>query len=80
MIQTHGHEISKSSFSGLCLIVGVGFLSRVLVVLQETNNVSFKMQLFVKCCIYEMPFLRGAIYVGCHFCKVVFLIRGVPFL
>ena len=48
----------------LCLIVGVGFIGSVLVVLQKTNNVA----------------------VRCHylcwvpFCKVVFLIRGVPFL
>ena len=46
MIQTHGHVILKSSFSSLCLIVGVIFTSRVLVVPQKTNNVSF-----------EMPFL-----------------------
>ena len=45
-IQTHGHGILKSSFFSLCLIVGVGFISRVLVVLEKTNNKSF-----------EMPFL-----------------------
>ena len=75
MIQTHGHEISKLSFSGLCLIVGVGFLSRVLVVLQKTNNVSFKMQPFVRCCegdvrcchFCEVPFMLGAIFVGWYF-------------
>ena len=31
-------------------------------------------------CSSEMPFLWDAIYVGCHFCEVIFLIRGVPFL
>ena len=46
LIQTHGHGILKSSFSSLCLIVGVGFISRVLMVLEKTNNKSF-----------EMPFL-----------------------
>ena len=42
MIQTHGHGILKSSFSSSCLIVGVGFISRVLVVLEKTNNESFR--------------------------------------
>ena len=43
MIQSHGHGILNSGFSILCLIVGVGFISRVLVVFQKTNNVSFEM-------------------------------------
>ena len=37
MIETHGHGILKSSFSILCQIVGVGSISRVLIVLQKTN-------------------------------------------
>ena len=43
VIQTNGYGILKSSFSSLCLILGVGSISRVLVVLQKTNNVSFEM-------------------------------------
>ena len=43
MIQTHGYGILQSSFSSLCLIVGVGSITRVLIVLQKTNNVSFEM-------------------------------------
>ena len=43
MIQTYGHGILTPRFSSLCLIVGVGFISRVLEVLQLTNNVSFEM-------------------------------------
>ena len=46
MIQAHGHGILKSSFSSLRLTVGICFISRVLVVLEKTNNRSF-----------EMPFL-----------------------
>ena len=48
MIQTHGYGILNSSFfqsrvitpiTLLCLIEGIGSISRVLVVLQKTNNV-----------------------------------------
>ena len=66
MIQIHGHEILKSSFSTFCLIVGVGSISRVLVVLQKTNNVSF-----------EMPFLCDVIFVGRHFCEVPFMLGAI---
>ena len=63
MIQTHGHGISKLSFyppqsdipiTLLCLIVGVGSISRVLLVLQKTNNIDAK-------CKYLcwVPFLQG---------------------
>ena len=62
MIQTHGHGILKSSFSNLCLIVEAGSISRVLVVLQKTNNASF-----------EMPFLSDAVFARCHFCEEPFL-------
>ena len=53
----------------LCLIVGVGSISRMLVVLQKTNNV------VMRCCFCKMPF-----NVGCDLCEVVFLIKGVHFL
>ena len=53
----------------LCLIVGVGSISRMLVVLQKTNNV------VMRCYFCKMPF-----NVGCHLCEVVFLIKGVHFL
>ena len=43
MIRVHGHGILKSFSSSLCLIAGVGFIIRVLVVLQKTNNVIFEM-------------------------------------
>ena len=43
-----------------------GSISRVLVVLQKTNNVVVRWW--------------GTFYVGCFFCEVVFLIRGEPFL
>ena len=43
MIQTHGHGILKLCFFSLLLIVGVGSITKVLVVLQETNIVSFDM-------------------------------------
>ena len=66
MIQIHGHGILKSSFSTFCLIVGVGSISRVLVVLQKTNNVSF-----------EMPFLCDVIFVGHHFCEVPFMLGAI---
>ena len=69
MIQTHGHGILKSSFSSLCLIVGVGFISRVLVVLEKPI---IKVLRYHFC---EVPFKLAAIFV-----KVVFLIRVVPFL
>ena len=38
MIQAHGHWVLNSSFSSLCLIVRVGFISKVLVVLEKTNT------------------------------------------
>ena len=66
MIQIHGHGILKSSFSTFCLIVGVGSISRVLVVLQKTNNVSF-----------EMPFLCDVIFVGRHFWEVPFMLGAI---
>ena len=66
MIQIHGHGILKSSFSTFCLIVGLGSVSRVLVVLQKTNNVSF-----------EMPFLCDVIFVGHHFCEVPFMLGAI---
>ena len=65
-IQTHGHGILKSSFSSLCLIVRVGIISRVLVVLQKTNNISF-----------EVLFLWDAVFVRCHLCWVLFLWGGI---
>ena len=46
MIQTHGHGLLKSSISSLCLNVGVGSISRVLVVLEKINNVGFEMPYF----------------------------------
>ena len=47
MIQTHGHRLlveffslqSDISITLLSLIVGVGFIRRVLVVLQKANNI-----------------------------------------
>ena len=66
MIQTHGHEILKLFFSSLCLIVGVGFISRVLLVLQKTNNISF-----------EMPFLWDAVFVICNSCEVPFMLGTI---
>ena len=71
MIQTIDQGILKQSFSSLCLIVGVGFISRVF---------KFGDAIFVRCHFCEVVILWGAIYVGCHFCVVVFLIREVPFL
>ena len=56
MIQTHGHGILK-----LCLIVGVGFISRTLVLLQKNNNV------VVRYHFCEMPFMLGAIFVRWYF-------------
>ena len=52
--QTHNHGILKSI---LTLIAGAGSISRVLVVLQKTNNISFEMVFFVRCRFCEMPFL-----------------------
>ena len=68
MIQTHGLGILKSSFSSKYLIVGVGSISRLLVVLQKTNNASF-----------QMTFLGDAICVRCHFREVLFML-GVIFV
>ena len=42
-IQTHGHGILKSSFFSLSVIVGVGSISRVLVILHKPS--------------FEVPFL-----------------------
>ena len=81
MIQTHG--ILKSNFSNFCLTIEVAFISRVLVVLQKTNNgVIIKV---IWCHFCEIPFLWDALFVrchyaGCHFSEVVFSIRGMPFL
>ena len=50
MIQAYGHGILKSRFSSLFLIVGVGFISRVLVVLEKTNDKSFDMLFFEMLC------------------------------
>ena len=70
MIQTHGDRILKSSFfplqsdipiTLLCIIVGVGSISRVLVVLQKVNKV------IVRCHFCEMPFMLCAIFVTWHF-------------
>ena len=64
---------SDTPINILCLILGVGSVSMVLVELQKTNN-------------SEMPFICCYSVVGCHlfFCfffgEVVFLIRVVPFL
>ena len=41
MIQTQ--DILKSNFSNFCLTIEVAFISRVLVVLQKTNNVNYLM-------------------------------------
>ena len=65
-IQTNGQGISKSSFSSLCLIVGIGYINMVLIVRQKTSNVSF-----------EMPFLSDADFVRCHFCDVPFMLGGI---
>ena len=82
MIQTHGHGILKSSYFSLCLIVGLRFISRVLV-LQKTNNVSFEMPflwdiVFTRCHFYELPFMFSAIFMRwyfwqeeCAFCNTV---------
>ena len=45
----------------LCLIVGVGSISKVMVVLQKANNV------VLRCHFCEMPFMLGAIFVRCYF-------------
>ena len=66
MIQTHGHGILKSSFASFCLIVRVDSISRMLVVLQKTDNVRF-----------EMQFLWDAIFVSCHFCDVPFMLGAI---
>ena len=66
MIQTHGYGVLKSSFfqsrvifllaTLLCLIVGAGSVSSVLVVLQKANNV------VVRCHLCWVPFLRDGIF------------------
>ena len=70
MIQTHGHGILKSSFFSLqsdtpitllCLIVGVGSISRVLVVFQKNNNVVVRQH------FCEMLFMLGAIFARWYF-------------
>ena len=66
MVQTHGQGILRSCFSSLPLFVGLGSISRVLLLCQKTNAV-------------RLSLLWDAIYVGCHFFEVVFLIGGVPF-
>ena len=53
----------------LRITLGLGSISSVLVVLQKTNNVGS-----------ALLFLWGLFYVNRHFCEVVFLIRGEPFL
>ena len=50
----------------VCLILGVGFISRVLVVLEKTNNKSF-----------VMPFLWDAAFVKCHFCEVPYMLGAI---
>ena len=45
----------------LCLIVGVGSISRVLVVLQQANKV------VVQCHFCEMQFVLGAIFARSYF-------------
>ena len=72
MIQAHGHGILKLSFLSLCLILGICSVTRVLVVLQKTNNASFEMPflldtVFVRCHFYEVPFMLGAIFVTWNF-------------
>ena len=64
MIQTHGHRLlveffslqSDISITLLSLIVGVGFIRRVLVVLQKANNI------VVRYHFCEMSFILGAIF------------------
>ena len=65
MIQTYGHGILKVDFfplqsdfaiTVLCLIVGVGPISRMLIVLQIANNV------VTRCHLCWVPILRGGIF------------------
>ena len=53
-------------FHCIFLIVGVGFISRVSVVLQKTNNLSF-----------DVPLLWDASFVTCRLCWVPFLREGI---
>ena len=64
MIKNYGHGVLKPSFFhsrvipiiSLCLIVGLGPVTSVLLVLQKTNNV------VVRCHLCWVPFLRGSIF------------------
>ena len=72
MIQTHFKDKffsvqSHVTIALMCLIVGIGSISMMLVALQKTNDV------VTRCHFCETPFILGAK-------KVLFLIRGVPFL
>ena len=48
----------------LCLIVGIGPISRVLVVLQKANN-----NVVVRCHFCEVPFMLDAIFARFYFWK-----------
>ena len=69
MIQTRGHRLlveffsfqSDISITFLSLIVGVGFIRRVLVVLQKANNI------VVRYYFCEMSFTLGAIFARWYF-------------
>ena len=51
------------SITLLCLILGVGSISRVFVVLHKVNNVA------VRCHFCEIPFMLSAIFARCYFDK-----------
>ena len=72
MIQTHCHGTLKSRFSSSCLIVGLGYISIVLLILQKTNNVRFEVAFLFKYRFCEILFLRGAIYAGSYFANCFF--------
>ena len=61
MIQTHGYGTLKSSFSSLWLIVGLGFISMVLVVLEKSNMSFLWDVVFMRCYLCWLPFLWGDI-------------------